>query len=206
MGQVNAAQRKAQIRQEILLKRLAMNEVECRAKSLAIQQKLLALPEFVDRKTVAFYMSMGKEVQTSGMIRQAIGLEKRVLIPKVYREKAQFLWSEIRNIDQEVSQGTFGILEPKEHYLRVTPWKEVELVIVPGIAFDLKGRRIGFGKGYYDRMLARLEGTCLRIGLAFEVQIVPEIPQLKHDIPVQKLITEERVISCSAKEHGSVGA
>ena len=196
MVRASTTRLKAQIRREIALKRLAMSEDKCLARSLAIEQNLFSLPEFVARKTIAFYMALDREVQTRGMIRQAIGLGKQALIPKINGEEGHFVWSEIRDIDREVTRGTFGILEPREHYLRIIPCKAIELVIVPGVAFDVEGRRIGFGRGYYDRMLAQLEETCFRVGLAFELQIVPEIPHLEHDIPVHKLITEERLISC----------
>lgn len=200
MERVDTAQLKARIRREVLPKRLAMSGSECQAKSLVIQEKLLALPEFAAGKIVAFYMAIGKEVQTKEMILQSMAMAKRILIPKLYRSRTHFIWSEIRDIEREMCRGDFGILEPQERYVRAVPWKEIELVIVPGVAFDLKGRRIGFGKGYYDRMLTQLEKTCLRVGLAFEFQIVPEIPQLEHDIPVHKLITEKRVISCLLKQ------
>lgn len=173
-----------------------MSEKEWQARSALIHQRLFAQLEFFQAEVIAFYMAIDREVRTQEMVREALGQGKKVLIPKLYREADPLRLSEVRDIDAELRRGPWGILEPQEEYLRPIPLAEVELIIVPGVAFDPKGGRIGFGKGYYDRMLARMGGSVGLIGLAFEFQVLPEVPQLRHDISVHKIITEERVICC----------
>lgn len=192
----SVALRKAQIRRSIRDQRLTLSENEWQVKSALIHQRLFAQPEFSKAEIIAFYMAIDGEVRTQEMVREALGQGKKVLIPKLYREADPLLLSEIRDIDAELKRGPWGILEPREQYLRPIPLAEVELIIVPAVAFDVKGGRVGFGKGYYDRMLARAGGSVRLIGLAFEFQVVPEVPQLAHDISVHKIITEERVIWC----------
>ncbi|MBI2877857.1 MAG: 5-formyltetrahydrofolate cyclo-ligase [Candidatus Tectomicrobia bacterium] len=190
------AQRKAEIRRKILNQRLAASEEECQTRSALIHERLFAQPEFDRARIIAFYLAIDKEVRTQEMVREALRQGKRVLIPKLYREPASLLLSEVQDIDVELRRGPWGILEPQEQYLRPIPLAEVELILVPGVAFDLQGGRIGFGKGYYDRMLSRVERPVGLIGLAFEFQVLPEVPQQEHDIPVHKIITEKRVICC----------
>lgn len=192
------ARRKAEIRRSILDQRLTLSEKDWQAKSALIHQRLFAQPEFSKAEIIAFYMAIDREVRTQGMVREALGQGKKVLIPKLYREAEPLLLSEVKDIDSELKRGPWGILEPREQYLRPIPLAEVELIIVPGVAFDVKGGRIGFGKGYYDRMLACAGWSVRLIGLAFEFQVLPEVPQLAHDISVHKIITEERVIYCIA--------
>lgn len=173
-----------------------MSEKEWQEKSALIHRRLFAQPEFSKAEIIAFYMAIDREVRTQEMVREALGQGKKVLIPKLYREADPLRFSEVRDIDVELKRGPWGILEPQEQYLRPIPLGEVELIIVPGVVFDVKGGRVGFGKGYYDRMLGRVGWSVGLIGLAFEFQVLPEVPQLAHDISVHQIITEERVICC----------
>ncbi len=95
---------------------------------------------------------------------------------------------------KELSIGSYGILEPRTEKIRKTRVEDIDLIIVPGVAFDKKGNRIGHGKGYYDRLLDKTNAT--KIGLAFEFQLLKEIPTDKHDLPIDILITEKRIIKC----------
>ena len=124
---------------------------------------------------------------------EALREGKRVLLPKV-RGREIYL-GEIKALEKDVEKGSFGILEPKEvSFKKVSP-QEIDLVILPGIAFDLKGGRIGYGKGYYDRFLRKLPKRIPLIGLAYDFQVVKNIFGKKHDRRVSKVITETRIIS-----------
>lgn len=184
---------KEEIRREILTLRAAHSQPARLMKSAEIGERLFSLDAFAKARTVLFYAAKGDEVQTKGMILRALSEGKRVALP-VVREQDLVL-SEIKSFEMgDLSPGRFGILEPKI-IVPVEPG-EIEAVIVPGVAFDEHGNRVGFGKGYYDRLLKRLEKRIPRIGLAYEFQVVPGIPAGKWDMPVHTIITEKRILRC----------
>ncbi|NLX76996.1 MAG: 5-formyltetrahydrofolate cyclo-ligase [Clostridiaceae bacterium] len=157
-----------------------------------IQDKVCNHPWFERSKTVFVYVSAGNEVRTNDIIEKAIRTGKRVCVPRVIpRVKMEAV--PISNPENDLQTGFFGILEPKPH-LRPVSEKETDLVIVPGLVFDLNGFRIGYGGGYYDKYLAQLPDTCKTIGIAFEFQVVDELPAEAHDRNVMAVITEKRVI------------
>ena len=166
---------------------------ERKAKSREIEERLFSLPEFRQAHTVMFFASFRSEVETHEMIRRALAEGKRVVLPKV--KGGELGLFEIKDFDKEVSPGAWGIPEP--HEFRPTKTDEVDLIVVPGAAFDAHGNRLGYGAGFYDKLLSTYKGM---IGaLAFELQIVPNIPADSHDVPVKKIVTEKRVIETNFK-------
>lgn len=185
---------KDEIRKEILVMRGAHPQPARLIKSAEIGERLFSLDAFARARTVLFYAAKGDEVLTKGMILRALSGGKRVVLPVVRQQ--DLVLSEIKSFEgDDLAPGKFGILEPKI-VVPVEP-RKIEVVIVPGVAFDEHGNRVGFGKGYYDRLLKRLEKGIPRIGLAYEFQIVPKIPAGEWDIPVHTIITEKRVITTS---------
>jgi len=162
------------------------------AKSREVEERLFSLPEFKAANVVMFFASFRSEVDTEPMIRRALTFGKRVILPKV--QGAGLALFEIANIDKDVSPGAWGIPEP--HETRPVRLDEIELIIVPGAAFDCRGNRLGYGAGFYDKLLAAFRKTT--VALAFEAQIVPQVPADLHDIPVKKIITERRVITAQS--------
>lgn len=163
------------------------------AKSREIEERLCSLPDFRAAGVIMFFASFRSEVETGPMIRRALLAGKRVILPKVKgRDLALF---EIKDIDRDVSPGAWGIPEPVES--RPARLTDIDLIITPGAAFDERGNRLGYGAGFYDRILSAFSGTT--IALAFEAQIVPEVPVDKHDVPVEKIVTEKRVIDTNFK-------
>ncbi len=127
---------------------------------------------------------------------------KKVLVPVVDKESEQLVLSDLRDFDLELEPGTFGILEPKPSYRRIVPLAEVDLVLVPGLAFDVKGHRLGRGKGYYDKLLREISlnrRDVKFVGLAHSFQVLGEIPHERHDISVHKIVTEGGVIDCGVR-------
>lgn len=179
------------IRREILKLRAAHPESERLSKSAEIEKRLFSIDEFAKAKTVLFYASKSDEVLTRGIIVRTLSAGKRAALP-VVREQDLVL-AEIRSFEGLVG-GKFGILEPKV-VVPVEPG-EMEAVIVPGVAFDERGNRIGFGKGYYDRLLKRLGKNVPKIGLAYEFQVVPKVPAGEWDVPIHLIVTEKRTIRC----------
>ncbi|MBN2454085.1 5-formyltetrahydrofolate cyclo-ligase [Candidatus Woesearchaeota archaeon] len=176
---------KQRIREETLQERRRMAEKDVAEKSAAITEKLLALPEFRKANTVMFYHSTKKEAGTREAISAAFKAGKAVLLPVT--DENEILACEYKE-DEELVAGRYGVLEPKEKRAA----EEFDLAVVPGIAFDKEGGRIGYGKGYYDRFLKEVRAK--KIGLAFDSQLVQKIPMSDKDVPMDIIITESKVI------------
>jgi 5-formyltetrahydrofolate cyclo-ligase len=180
---------KKEIRKQALVARDSMLSAERTAKSREIEERLFSLPEFVSARTVLFFASFRSEVETAAMIRRALTDGKRVILPKVKGKELELF--EIRDFDREITPGAWGIPEPRVS----APAKveEADLIIVPGAAFDEHGNRLGYGAGFYDKLLPAFKKAT--IALAFESQIVPHVPADPHDVPMNKIVTEKRVIT-----------
>jgi 5-formyltetrahydrofolate cyclo-ligase len=179
------------IREKILSRRDKEPEDIRRKKSQRIRERLFSLKEFKKAHIILFYYSKGSEVGTREMMEKSLREGKRVLLPKV-RGREIYL-GEITDLGKDVEKGSFGVLEPKETSKKTTP-KGIDLVILPGIAFDLKGERIGYGKGYYDRFLKRLPKRVSLVALAYNFQVVNNFSGKRHDRRVWKIITETRIM------------
>lgn len=156
---------------------------------------MFSLKEFEEAESVMFYLAKKDEVRTEDMIRKAFEIGKKVIVPSLRLNKSQITPSLLLDYEGELEEGTFGILEPKAGCIRVFPIEEIDIVLVPGAAFDKTGGRLGFGGGFYDEFLGRLSSETRRFGLAFELQIVEKLPLTDKDVPVEKIITEKRVIN-----------
>lgn len=195
-------EKKRELRQEFLNRRNSLSRDEIDSKSEKIENELFALPEFQRAKTVVFYVSFRSEVETEKMIRNALNLRKRVVVPVVDGEKIEV--AEIKNFEKELTKGSFGIKEPKKEFRRRVHQKEIDLVVVPGVVFDKTGGRLGYGRGYYDRFLKSKSiklrmgrsPQCALIGLAFDLQIARKIPLVEKDVRVDKIVTESGIINC----------
>jgi 5-formyltetrahydrofolate cyclo-ligase len=180
---------KIKIRKQVLAARDSMLPGQRTAKSREIGERLFALPEFKSARIVMFFASFRSEVETGLMIQRALISGKRVILPKVTgKDLALF---EIRDFEKDVSPGAWGIPEPVAS--RPIDLAEIDLIIVPGVAFDDRGNRLGYGAGFYDKLLPAFTKTT--VALAFELQIVPQIHADPHDVPVKKIVTEKSVIT-----------
>ncbi|MCX7926922.1 MAG: 5-formyltetrahydrofolate cyclo-ligase [Candidatus Omnitrophica bacterium] len=175
---------KQKIRNKILYKLKMQKELKRIKKSRQIKEKLFRSRLFKNAKTVMFYMSFGGEVDTSEMIREAHEIGKTVVVPVCEKNRKMHpcLWKQGANL----LPGPYGIPEPAQK--RHLSLKRLDLVIVPGLAFDKKGRRLGRGKGYYDRFLRMLPEKTATIGLAFDFQILSRVPTTPNDVDVHKVI------------------
>lgn len=161
-------------------------------KSLKIINKLIETEEFKKAKNIALYKNLKSEVDTNYILEYAIKSGKNVSLPRVYEEKLIFYKVDI-NENYELSN--YGIEEPQQCQEKIMPSNEIELIIVPGVCFDLKRNRLGYGGGYYDRFL---ENKAMNIiGICFDEQLSKDklIPINKTDIKMNKIITESCIIS-----------
>ena len=182
---------KRDVKKKILLIRDVQSNEEIIFKSLQIEKNLLDLEEFDKAKTVMFYISKGSEVHTRMMIKEAIRREKKVVVPITKLDKKELVVSELLDLD-ELKLGAFDVPEPKN--TKLVSADKIDLIIVPGIAFDKMGNRLGYGLGFYDRFLCSLKEGATIVALAYDFQVLDEIPNDHHDVPADTIITESQII------------
>lgn len=180
---------KKSIRETLLARRKHMAADTCLGRSLLIQRRLLETTEFQGAAVVALYSPILNEVFTEELFRAARQAGKVVAYPRVRGEGLEFIATAEAD---DLRHGAFNVLEPIGE--RTIPLDALDLVVVPGVAFDRGGHRLGYGKGYYDRVLHPKGGGRLLIGLCFELQLVDALPAEAHDVAMDLLITEERVL------------
>jgi 5-formyltetrahydrofolate cyclo-ligase len=180
---------KGKLRKEILAKLRSQGKTERAVKSDKIRRRLLKENCFKSAESVMFYVSKPYEVDTARMIEEALKKGKRVIVPVTNPKEKELIPSEIKYPKTDLKKGPFGILEPKKKCMKTVSIKDIDMVVVPGIAFDKEGNRIGHGQGYFDRFLRNLPKKTPTIGLAFKLQLVRRIKTFPWDIPVTKLIT-----------------
>lgn len=181
---------KRDIRRRTISMREEMEEEEVVRRSEEIRGKVLEIPEIRNAHVIMLYASKGKEVRTDELISDLLRLGKRVVLPKTNVEGKEIIPIEILDPEKDLVIGNYGIREPRDEAKRVDP-EEIEVAVVPGVAFDRNGNRIGRGAGYYDRFLAEIRGRAFIIALAFGFQIVDKIPSSDSDVPVDLIVTEE---------------
>ncbi len=179
---------KHRIRKEISEKVKAHSELEKSRKSAIIKNKLFNEEEFKKSDVVMFYVSLRDEVDTLTMIDEALKTGKRVCVPVILKEEKRLIAGEIKNRREDLEKQHFGIYQPRRGKVREVPLEDIDLVVVPGMAFDKKNVRLGRGHGYYDKFLCCLPKDTKAIGLAFDFQVVKDLPKEPHDIPVWKTI------------------
>ena len=175
---------KQQIRNKILLKLKIQKEEERNRKSRIIEKKLFRSSCFKKAKIVMFYISFRGEVNTRDMIKKAKKSGKIVTVPVC--EKNRIIKACLLGGRERLVKGPYGILEPVTK--QCVNLGYLDLVIVPGLAFNKQGKRLGRGKGYYDRFLKKLPKRTATIGLAYDFQILPRIPTTSTDVNVGKII------------------
>lgn len=156
-------------------------------KSRKITEKIIAHPEYEKAELIFCYIDAKGEVKTKDIIEDAWTNRKEVAVPKVHGDIMEFY--KISSFE-DLEEGCFGIMEPKMNCTKVTEIPQKSVVIMPGVAFDRKGTRIGYGKGYYDKYFTKYPGL-YKIAVAFGIQIVPEIPTDEFDVKVQYVMTED---------------
>jgi 5-formyltetrahydrofolate cyclo-ligase len=164
---------KKTLRQEVLDRRNAMPEDEREMKSRLISTRLIESRAFNEHKNIMFYVAFGSEPDCGRALKRALKVGKRVFVPD-----------------------HAGVLEIKQPGASRGNARDIDLVIVPAIAFDLNGHRIGYGGGWYDRFSEKVSPGTAFIGVAFEEQIVNAIPRQPHDIKLDAIVTDSRVIIC----------
>ncbi|MGB5985036.1 MAG: 5-formyltetrahydrofolate cyclo-ligase [Desulfobacterales bacterium] len=185
---------KQAIREEIGGKLAAMPAEEFQAKIEIIRNRLFEFANFLEAKIVLLYVDGPGEIQSQEIIQRSYEHGKIVVLPAFRPEKHTVLLWKVDQPAKDLIPGPRGVKEPNPKKCKKVPIKCIDIAIIPGIAFDEKGGRIGTGRGYYDRLMPRLPITTRKVALTMEAQMVPQIPMESHDRYVDIVITEKRVI------------
>ncbi|MBE9529520.1 MAG: 5-formyltetrahydrofolate cyclo-ligase [Proteobacteria bacterium] len=195
------AQTKESLRRHLLKARNALDAETVKSLSARIEERLAATLRFASARTVALYSEHAGEVMTGSVLQRALELGKEVYYPVISGKSLTF--HRVRAFS-ELTVGAYSILTPSPLVVAENPAAiELDIAILPGVAFDEAGTRIGFGKGYYDRALSELKVSSV-VALAYEFQIVSGwIPTESHDAPMSLIVTEERIIDLTGATSGT---
>ncbi|HSK90983.1 MAG TPA: 5-formyltetrahydrofolate cyclo-ligase [Euzebyales bacterium] len=187
--------RKAQIRRDVIAARDALDPAERAAASAVVRDRLAALEVVASAQTLLAFAAFGSEVDLDPLLEDRIAAGVGVFLPFVERFSPPTLEiARVRDLAGDLRPTRLGIREPDPQRRRSARVDRLDVVIAPGVAFDALGRRIGYGSGFYDRLLPRLRPGTPVIAAAFAVQIVAAVPEAAHDVRVDAVVTEGRTI------------
>jgi 5-formyltetrahydrofolate cyclo-ligase len=170
-------------------------DTEARQQRLAtIQERLFDFANFLEARIVLLYVNAPNEIPSAAIIHKTLEIGKIVVLPAFDIQKSGMALMKIDNPKLDLTMGPRQILEPDPRRCRKVPLECIDIAIVPGIALDEKGGRLGAGDGYYDRLIPKLPITTRKVGLAMEEQIFQQVPMESHDKYVDIIITDKRVI------------
>ncbi|MDP2922388.1 MAG: 5-formyltetrahydrofolate cyclo-ligase [Candidatus Omnitrophota bacterium] len=166
---------KKELRQKLLAKLLSLTKEELKRRSQDVEKRLSSLPIYNKAKVIMAYYPLKGEVDILGMIRKDLGL-KRFCFPVTDLEKKELFAYEVKNLEEDFVRGPFGVMQPDIKRTKRVDIGEIDMVIIPGIAFDRSGNRLGRGAGFYDRFLRKLNPPVKKVGIAFIFQILQDLP------------------------------
>lgn len=187
-------QTKDDIRRNIEEALASLSDKEIKDKTQRIEKRLFEFANFLEANIVLLYINSNCEVNSLNIIERCLNYKKIVILPAFVSTKYEMKLMKIDNLNTDLRLGPRNILEPDPNQCNIVPIECIDIAIIPGIAFDEKGGRIGSGDGYYDRLIPKLPITTRKVALTFENQIVPQIQMEAHDRYVDIIITEKRII------------
>ena len=187
---------KKHLRKKITAYRDSISDETRTVKDQSIAARLYEVKAFSENRATLFYAAFRSEVRTEHLIRQSLSDNRITSLPRVDKTNELLRLYQIGNWS-ELAPGSWGILEPDEDKTKEIGIDDIDIVLAPGVAFDENCNRLGYGKGYYDKLLCSKKGLKpLVIGLAYEEQIVDALPCYPHDIKMDMIITDKRIITC----------
>jgi 5-formyltetrahydrofolate cyclo-ligase len=179
----------------LVAERLAnLTKEELSAKYKKIEHRLFEFANFMEAQLAFLYTPVGNEIPTQAIIKKALQIEKGLALPVFTDAKNAINLYKISNFKNDLRVNANGILEPDTGKCKKISLEDIDIAIIPGLAFDDKGGRIGFGNNYYTKMITRLPETCRKVSLAYEEQIVDQIQMESRKFTVDIIITDKRVI------------
>jgi len=186
-----ASAEKAEVRKRILAAREALNSAARREFGARITARLLGLPGYRDARCVMAYVGFGTEFDTATFVADVLAQGKALVLPRVERATRTLRLHAVRDPGSELASGVWGIREPRPDLCPAVDPATVDFVLVPGVAFTARCERLGYGGGFYDRLLSALSGRPALVAAAFALQLVPALPLTPEDRPVHRVLTED---------------
>lgn len=183
---------KASLRSTVLGRRDAVDPETRNTLSRDILREISSLASYRSAGTALAYVGFGSELQTGDFLRGTLDLGKTLLLPRVNRETKSLDIYEVKDLERDLESGTWGIREPNPGICSPADIRAVDFVLVPGVAFDSRGGRLGYGAGFYDRLLANRPSQAWLVAGAFEIQMIEHVPMQERDVPVDVIVTEQR--------------
>jgi len=200
IDQISLSESKIEIRREMRERREQLGREAVAAASRGVLQQLADLPEMCDARCIMGYVPTRNEVDISPLLRQWRDENRRLYLPSIDWQQRRMWPAEIIHYPQDLQPGQWGILQPKmngDELERQDILPTIEVVLVPALAFDRQGHRLGFGGGFYDRFLGLLPAATTVIGISYEFQVIAGVPVEEHDLAVDMVVTEQRVYCVS---------
>ena len=187
-------EKKSEIRANIAKILNSLSEDDLSEKTKNIENRLFDFANFLESKVVLLYVNRSNEVNTSRIIKRTYKQNKIVVLPSFDTDKFEMTMYKVDNPDTDLTLGWRGILEPDPSRCKHIPIDFIDIAIIPGLAFDEKGGRIGSGEGYYDRLIPKLPITTRKVSLSLESQVIQQVPMENNDRHVDIIITEDRIV------------
>ena len=187
-------EKKREIRTEITKLLTDMSDGVRDEKTQAIEDRLFEFANFLEANIALLYMNTENEVATQNIIKRAFEYNKIVVLPVFDMVKHRMGLMKVDNLENKLKQGPRGVHEPDTAKCKKVPIDCIDIAIIPGIAFDEKGARIGTGMGFYDRLIPNLPITTRKVALSFEDQLIQQVPMEHHDKHIDIIITDKRII------------
>lgn len=187
-------EKKREIRREVSERLAALTTDEISKRYEAIETRLFGFANFLESRIIFLYYGRKGEVSSQKILKRCLQSNKIVVLPALDPARHRMKLLKVDNLGKDLIPGPAGIPQPDPTRCKLVPIDRVDIAILPGIAFDEKGGRVGTGEGYYDRLIPRLPATTRKVALSLEAQILPQVPMESHDRHVDIIITENRVI------------
>ena len=187
-------QTKSKLRKDMISALASLSENEIAIKTQKIEHRLFDFANFVEANIAMLYISSPGEVSSRNIISFCQDYRKIIVLPAFDPHKFRIKLFKVDHVQKDLKPGPRGILEPDSARCKSVPIECLDIAIIPGITFDEKGGRIGSGEGYYDRFIPKLPITTRKVSIAFEDQIISQVPMESHDKHVDIIITNERTI------------
>lgn len=187
-------EKKREIREDMAKKLETFSADELIEKTRGIEKRLFEFANFLESKVILLYMHANGEVVANDIIKRCFESDKIVVLPAFDTITHTMQLMRVDNLDSDLKTGPRGVPEPDPKCCKVVPIDCIDIAIIPGVALDEKGGRIGSGEGYYDRLIPKLSITTRKVALALENQIIQQVPVESHDKHIDIVITEKRII------------
>lgn len=185
---------KERILSEISTKIAELPPGELDEKQKIIENNFMGFANFLESRTALLYTERSSEIPTAAIIKRSLDLKKQIVLPVLFNSKRSINLLKINNYDKDLVKRKLNILEPDPKTCTKIPIDQIDIALIPGLAFDEKGGRIGFGQGFYNRLITKLPETTRKVAIAFEEQIVKQIHMESRKYNVDIIITDKRVI------------